>query len=400
MWMQAFSPPRKSSEDWRHEIIGPKGFAEFQGGFWLGALMKIPSVQRAVIRTHPSLFMGFRFQDWARLLREHSIDAAYWPRCSIVTATSALTSFLSTFEDSIERELPHGDEWRHPVFIIGLPRSGTTLLYHLLAKDTQFAVPTRLEAFNPHTFLTLRKLGIGKLLSHFPLHSRVIDRVRVGWMAPEDDDVAVFVLTGIPGQIWRAFPREPDRGCECFKENSPEARRWIAALQMFTRKLSMSQGKPALMKSPHNAQKIPELLQAFPEAKFVTIFRKPETHFPSFRAMFAGPGTGWDELQRRPPSTDEELLTVVQRQLKRYFATKMAIPPGNLVEVTYEELVSDRVSTLSRIYAQLGLPGFDSLAQALPHASGYEKNIHEPLSPDAKALLRYFYAPVYGQGIY
>ena len=124
------------------KLSGPKDSGIFKADFGWTLLMKIPSLQRAVIRTHPSLFMGFRFQDWARLLREHSIDAAYWPRCSIVTATSALTSFLSTFEDSIERELPHGDEWRHPVFIIGLPRSGTTLLYHLLANDTQFAVPT------------------------------------------------------------------------------------------------------------------------------------------------------------------------------------------------------------------------------------------------------------------
>lgn len=344
--------------------------------------------------------MGFRFQDWVSLLREHPVDAAYWPRCSIVTATSALTSFLSTIEKSIERKLPYGDEWRRPVFIIGLPRSGTTLLYHLLANDTQFAVPTRLEAFNPHTFLTLSRLGIGKLLNHFPRHSRVIDRVHVGWMAPEDDDVAVFVLTGIPGQIWRAFPRQPERGCECFKENSQEAMRWITALQRFTRKLSMSRGKPALMKSPHNAQKIPELLQAFPNAKFITIFRKPETHFPSFRAMFGGSGTGWDELQRRSCATDEELLTVVHRQLERYFSTKMAIPSGNLVEVTYEELVSDRDSTLSRIYTQLGLDGFESLARLLPEDSGYEKNRHEPLSPDTKALLRRFYAPVYEQGIY
>ena len=356
----------------------------------------------ALALLQPAFLSGFTFSQWTRLLEENrwDIDAKYLPRAVTATLGTLATSCLTPFEPEVKLDEECEALWRRPVFIIGLPRSGTTLLYHLLANDTQFAVPTRLEAFNPHTFLTLRKLGIGKLLNHFPLHSRVIDRVPVGWMAPEDDDVAVFVLTGIPGQIWRAFPREPDRGCECFKENSPEARRWIAALQMFTRKLSMSQGKPALMKSPHNAQKIPELLQAFPEAKFVTIFRKPEAHFPSFRAMFAGSGTGWDELQRRPPSTDEELLTVVQRQLERYFSTKMAIPSGNLVEVTYEELVSDRVSTLSRIYAQLGLPGFDSLAQVLPQDSGYEKNIHEPLSPDAKALLRYFYAPVYEQGIY
>jgi hypothetical protein len=83
--------------------------------------MNIPFLQRAIIRTYPSSFMGFRFEDWTRLLREHPIEAPYWSRCTIATPTSGLTSFLSIFEESIEKELPHGDEWRRPVFIIGLP---------------------------------------------------------------------------------------------------------------------------------------------------------------------------------------------------------------------------------------------------------------------------------------
>ena len=78
--------------------------------------------------------MGFRFGDWLRLLQRHGFDPFYLPRVLLTTPCTMATSALAIADRGIMTAAEvNDDRWRSPVFLLGLPRSGTTQLLYLLA---------------------------------------------------------------------------------------------------------------------------------------------------------------------------------------------------------------------------------------------------------------------------
>jgi len=63
-----------------------------------------------------------------------------------------------------------------PVFVLGLPRSGTTLLHQLLAADPQFLAPDTFQVFHPTSFLTARPWR-ERLLAPHVQRRRLVDNV-------------------------------------------------------------------------------------------------------------------------------------------------------------------------------------------------------------------------------
>lgn len=350
--------------------------------------------------------MGFRFGDWLRLLSRHGFDPVYLPRVLLTTPCTIATSGLAFADRRIMATAELNEQhWRSPVFLLGLPRSGTTQLLYLLAAHDGWTSPTRLDAYNPHSFLTLRKLGITKWRWLATKASRVVDNVKVGWNQPEEDDFAIFVMTGIRGRIWRTFPTElsPLEAGEYFTEESRHlATAWKKALMDFTRKLVFAHNAQLVLKSPSHTMKIPEILEVFPAARFVTIFREPMSHFRSFRAMLGNSGTGWGELRRRPEVDDEALLEVNARQLRRYFETRSLIPEGNLCEIRHEDLNANPAATLHNIFSKLKIEGWDCFHRKFSSHwdAPYRKNRHPDLSERLQDLIKKAYSPLYERGIY
>ena len=77
---------------------------------------------------------------------------------------------------------------------------------------------------------------------------------------------------------------------------------------------------------------------------------------------------------------------------REYAADRGAVPPGNLVEISYAELTADPVATLRRIYATLGLSQFEKLQPKLEatlggRLKGYVSNKFASLPPETMSLL-------------
>jgi len=104
----------------------------------------------------PSYFGGTTPSIWLRVLRENQfeVDWPYWPRALVITVGSFLNALLSGWENLVyARRVQHATIYP-PLFILGIFRSGTTLLHNLLAQDDRFAYATVFETCYPKTFLT------------------------------------------------------------------------------------------------------------------------------------------------------------------------------------------------------------------------------------------------------
>lgn len=351
----------------------------------------------------PRFLSGFRLGDWWRLLREHRfcIDPIFWPRAVLATLGAALTSILARLEPKVTPESVDAGLLENPVFILGLPRSGTTHLFELLSQSPDLCFPTRFDVFNPHSFLLLRRMGLFALLSKLPKFKRAMDNLRVGWASPEEDSVGLALLSLKGEKLDGIFPRDAALQQKSAQEGLSgilEADDLLAALRVFTRKLVWLHRKRVLLKSPRHMARVGAILEAFPHARFVTIFRNPAHQLASLTALRDTGNPFWSALQWPPPTPKERDLHFSATLLQNYFLARDKIPAGNLMEITFENLVADRAGVVARICAQFELqePENSGGLADWNRAARVPSEVPDEWMP---LLLRH-YAPLYAQGIY
>lgn len=348
-------------------------------------------------RFDPAFLGGFTFRQWIRLLQENhfDIDRKFLPRALVATAGSLVTSCLKFLEPAPKLDEICDSLWQRPVFILGLPRSGTTYLFSLLANDPQFAFPSRLECYNAHTFLLLHRLGINRILGLIPSKKRHMDNVQTGWLSPEEDNIALTLLAGTGSRLLQVFQRN-----ESYRDslgadaglNETQASLFTDALIEFSKKLVYLKRARPLFKSPNHTAKIPEILSAFPEARFVTILRHPFHQFASLKAMQTSSTRTWSALQEKPPVTDQQRLNYMTSTLERYMNTRLAIPANHLCEIHYEDLVQNKNETMKKIYSKLNL-GSPPESATPQKDSSYKTNDHPELPIDLQNMIRVAYEP-------
>lgn len=363
-----------------------------------------PFAVKAFKLIQPAFLSGFLAGDWFRLLRENGfgVEARYLPRAAFATIGTIITTAIRPFEPRAVLDEDGTNLCARPIFVLGLPRSGTTHLFNLLARDSRFAFPTRFDCYNAHTFLTLRRLGVHRALGLIPVHKRFMDDVKTGWLSPEEDNVALTVLAGGGSLLPHVFPsnerywREFTGAAEL-----PENRRvaFRAAIDLFARKLVYLHHKRPLFKSPAHTRSVADILQVFPEARFVTILRHPVRQFQSFAAMHRSAARDWTALQQPRDISDSVRLAWISNMLDSYWRARPTIPAGHVVEIQYGDLVQHPRQTLERIYSTLGLD-CDGTRDELPPRNDYRTNRYTELSADLKAAIADVYRPFKELGFY
>ena len=352
-----------------------------------------------------SFLGGCKLGDWIRILRENHcrIDASRLWQAFLVSMETAVTSTLNCFEPEPNLTESQQAMWSRPLLILGLPRSGTTYLQNLMASNPQLAFPTRLDCFNPHTFLVRHQWGINRLFGLLPRRSRGLDNVQVGWLTPEEDEFALTVLSTEGPWLGVCFP---ERHQEYFAQSPLNplwngADRWKHALKVFTQKLTYRYGKPLVLKSPLHMMRIPDILAVFPHARFVTIFRNPLRQSQSILSV-ANQQVEWPSLQVTRVAS-AKYLEGNHRLLERYFETRDQIPSENLIEIQYENLVTSTPEILRQIHNQLGISGIDDVLSATAQnreLSQYQTNSYPELTASERERIREIYAPLYKARIY
>ncbi len=164
--------------------------------------------------------------------------------------------------ERMPRDAPAAD----PVFILGLWRSGTTVLHELVNACGGWATPQTWQCFHPSTcFMTGPPARGGSV-------RRPMDQGLISTEGPQEDEFALLLL-GEPS-IYRGLI-DPRRLLECgaaaWSGDGGDLERW----QAFVRGVAAGGGGRLLLKSPGHAFRIPSLRRLFPAARFIWIGRHP-----------------------------------------------------------------------------------------------------------------------------
>jgi sulfotransferase family protein len=253
--------------------------------------------------------------------------------------------------DSLARWPVLGDvELPHPIVIVGLPRSGTTLLHHLLACDPGAVAPR-----------------FWQLLWPAPPPSSSVDRgvrfVRAGLtvyasraMLPRLDDIH-RVTTSQPEEcnfLFRdiamyAVPF-PAFGYLRWVQGGAAAAEYGGYRRRLQVLLSSQSGRRPVLKSPFHLGHLDELLAALPDALMVHTHRAPTSALASWCSLVATISRG-TAASIALGSLGQHWLDYWARAAARALEVRDVADRRRFQDVRYADLIADPLREVRRIYA-------------------------------------------------
>ena len=351
--------------------------------------------KRARLFEHPFIFGSFR--SWLQVLwANRGIDRKFIPRALFVTLVSLLTSPLRIYESlrfgrTIKKTVVHPS----PIFIIGHWRSGTTHLHNILVRDKNLGCVSMWQAFAPGLCLIderLLKNPFNKIAKK--MHpTREIDNIPLSMDNPEEEDLAIANMSPYSYLHMYSYPRRATYFFETYITyfgNLPKSTidKWKKVYLLILRKATLKAGgKRLVIKNCADSARIKALLELFPDAKFIHIYRNPYNIFRSTQHLHK---MVMERAQLQEVGQNEHanwVLLFYAQLMRKLLADKSLIPAGNLVEVKYEDLDKEPLAQLRKVYETLGLPGFAEAEPAfrayLDSISGYQKLAHKQLDDSA-----------------
>jgi len=271
---------------------------------------------------------------------------------------------------------------KDPIFIIGHWRSGTTHLHNVLSQDSEHGYVTTLQAIFPTCCIVLEKCKPLKRLVSLALpEKRMMDNVKLGLDYPQEEEFALSCLS-THSHHCNHFPktiRQSFNKYVLFNADSTALLAWKKNyLSVLKKATFIAGGRRLVLKNPYNTARVKTLLEMFPNAKFIHIYRNPYNIYLSALHDFLKEA---DEmaLQNYSESDFSELCFELYEELmSEYWSSRHLIPEGSLCEIAYEDFDNNPHEALKRIYEELDLRSFDSASERateyLDSLGGYRKN--------------------------
>jgi hypothetical protein len=294
-----------------------------------------------------------------------------------------------------------------PVFIIGLGRSGTTILHEALAQDEQFRFVNKWEALFPcpppeeHSYRSDPRIQRAHDLITLQ------DRIAPEWKAKHavGGDLPVecveFTHACFASELFTASFQIPSYEAYLGKLDFADYYRWhrrlIKLLQWRYKR------KHWLFKGANHLPFIPELLQVYPDAKIISPARDPIITVASIVSVL---GTIYSFRTDKPFSSNtyEKWMRVdtVAAMLNRLvdWVEDGTLGRGNFASIRYAQFASEPIEAVRGVYADLALDFTPQTQQrmrdylatkpkAVFGAHSYAVGEREVIEQERKLLTRY-----------
>ncbi|MFT3759252.1 sulfotransferase family protein [Thauera sp.] len=278
--------------------------------------------------------------------------------------------------------------WRtrveRPVFIIGHARSGTTLAHRLMGADERFSTFKYYELLLP----SLLQKKLVRLVARLDagLFGRRIERRLQAWekrkfgptqhihkmglTIPEEDDLMYF--NSCASGFWLTkLPYMSELDFFHIDQRSAASRRRMMKFykECVRRQLYLNGGRRIhLSKNPTYCGRVESLLEAFPDARFVVLYRNPYETIPSLLKLL---NVGWKlqgNLSQERIRRSNEVMTGLSYETYLYpLEVLQRHPETPYAVIDYRRLTSEPKAAIEDVYRELGLeltPAFSAFLDA------------------------------------
>src|SRR5256712_5131399 len=245
-------------------------------------------------------------------------------------------------------------ETREPLFIVGLPRSGTTLLHILLAADPAHRAPLTWEVMSPSPPSSEDRQ------QRIQQASRNLAVLR--WLAPTFESVHA---TGAELPQECVSLMSPTFLSDQFDTmyNVPSYRAWFfsrdlrPAYKFHRRSLQHLQFRQSaerwVLKAPAHMFAAPALLSIYPDARFVQIHRDPIEAVASVSSLVTILRQVFSDAVD-PVQIGRDALTYWSQALKTFMRARDQLPPQRVCDLRYDDVRRDPIAAAGRVYEHFG----------------------------------------------
>ncbi|MFB4320547.1 sulfotransferase [Actinomadura sp. 21ATH] len=245
-----------------------------------------------------------------------------------------------------------------PIFVTGLPRTGTTALHRLLTADPAHQGlevwlaevpqprPPR-ETWDADPVYQAIEAGYKRHHIDNPefmgVHYISADMVEECWQLLRQSmrSISFECLAHLPtysawlaGQDWTPAYRRHRRNLQLIGLNDP-GKRWV-------------------LKNPSHLFALDALLEVYPDALIVQTHRAPRTAMASMCSLAAHATAGWSEVFTGE-TIGRDQLELWSGGLERFRAERARHDPARFFDVAYDDFVRDPIATVAAVYEHFGI---------------------------------------------
>lgn len=249
-----------------------------------------------------------------------------------------------------------------PVVILGLARTGTTLLHRLLATDTRFYTAAWWECRFPvpapddlsgEQRIAAAKLEVAAILQAMPELAAIHP-----WDALGADEDIILIDQTLLSTTAESLTCIPSYREWVHAQDLRPAYRYLLQLLKFLQWQKKRRGQPAqrwVLKTPMHLGYVDVLTELLPGTTFVQTHRDPITTIPSFASFVHSLWAATSDCAD-PREAGRQWSATLEEHLNHCLAVRERLPAEQFVDVDYRETVTQPVRVVERIYERVGMP--------------------------------------------
>lgn len=330
-------------------------------------------------------------------IREEARLSATGERLFSDRLVESLSSRLS-LEDYIKR-YPEITEERitDPVFIVGLPRTGTTMLHRVLARDSRFYTPLWWEVRFPAPFSDQSSAEDPRIAAARAEVKMMIEAMpELLTMHPLDaelpDEEVVLMEHSFLSAMY-AYANVPAYTAWLGQQDQTPAYAYLKRQLQFLQWQKRKRGEVAqrwILKAPHHTHAMDVLFKVFPDAKIIQTHRDPIETIPSM-SSFAY--TIWRVYSDEADPREAASLWSAKfsKGLQDAIHVRDSVPADRFLDVWYLDAVARPMEVVERIYPFLGLAPTEEAVRSMHawlQASSRDKRAPHDYSLEKMGLTR------------
>ena len=279
----------------------------------------------------------------------------------------AMRSALQRASDSrhyVERafaERPDiGDEpIRNPVFIVGAPRSGTTILHALLHLDSDHRAPLCWECLLPYPAPMpadhVDDKRVDTVRAEFDRIFRLVPDFRKKHYMAADSPQECIAVTALNFTSFQFLAQAylPSYHQWFVDADQEQNLRWHRRFLQFLQSGGVRRPR-WLLKSPVHLMRLRELLAVYPDAQVIVTHRHPDRIVPSTASIMSSMRSLYSDHEDTH-RTGREQLRIWSDYFNRFLRDRSQHDGGaQIVDVLFDDFVHDQMGVVESIYARFG----------------------------------------------
>ena len=300
---------------------------------------------------------GDFFEGLSRLLESCQDEARLNLIGKIALKTDILETLCARLKMERDRQLYPNiarQEIREPVFIVGLPRSGTSLLHRLLSADPEHRCPLMWEVRSPSPPTRAQeKRRIQRAAQSCNFFNWLVPTFRyahaIGAEVPQEC-VSLMTPTFLSDQF-DAMYYVPSYRAWFFRQDLRPAYEYH---RRFLQQLQFRQAAHRwILKAPTHMFAIPALLSVYPDALFVQTHRTPVDSMASVSSLVTILRSAFSDAVDSV-TVSREAIHYWSETMKKFLPERDRLPNNRICDVQYDQIRREPIRAVRQIYEYFG----------------------------------------------